>query len=343
MKTVLSPSLPVVWLSFALCVALIGYAGSKLSRYGDVIADKTGLGGTWIGLILVATVTSLPELVTGLSAVTLAQVPDIAVGNILGACVINLAMIVVLDLLDRGELVYSRASQGHILSAGFGTILIGFIGFNVLFAQHERRLSLGHVGAYTPIIMMIYAIAMLTVFRYERKQRAEFVEERVERYPDVTLRQAIWRYAGASVLVVGAGIALPFVGAALADAMGWHQTFVGTLLVAFATTLPEMAVTVSALRIGALDMAVSNLLGSNLFNIFLIAIDDLAFVRGPLLSHVSPLHVVSALSAVIMNGIAIVGLFYRPRVRVFRTVGWASLCLLAVYLLNSFILYLYTQ
>lgn len=343
MKTVLSPSLPVVWLSFALCVALIGYAGSKLSRYGDIIADKTGLGGTWIGLILVATVTSLPELVTGLSSVTLAQVPDIAVGNILGACVINLAMIVVLDLLDRGELVYSRASQGHILSAGFGVILIGFVGFNVLFAQHERGLSLGHVGAYTPVIIMIYAIATLTVFRYERSQRAEFVEERVERYPDVTLRRAIWRYAGASVLVVGAGIALPFVGAALAETMGWHETFVGTLLIAFATTLPEMAVTLSALRIGALDMAVSNLLGSNLFNVLILAIDDLAFVRGPLFFHVSPLHVVSALSAVMMNGIAIVGLFYRPRARVFRTVGWASLCLLAVYLLNSFIMYLYTQ
>ena len=99
--------------------------------------------------------------------------------------------------------------------------------------------------------------------------------------------------------------------------------------------------TVSALRIGALDLAISNLLGSNLFNIAIIAIDDLFYLKGPLLSHVSGLHAVSALSVVMMSGVAVVGLFYRPPTRVFRTVGWTSLLLLSIYLLNTFFLYLY--
>ena len=125
--------------------------------------------------------------------------------------------------------------------------------------------------------------------------------------------------------------------------MGWHKTFVGTLFVAIATSLPELAVTVAALRIGALDMAIGNLLGSNLFNIVILALDDLFFLKGPLLAHVSSVHAVSALSALVMTGIVIVGLLYRPKTRVLGAVGWISLGLMTVYLLNSFVLYLYGE
>jgi cation:H+ antiporter len=336
----LSPAV-IAWLEFSLCAALIAAAGSRLSRYGDIIAEKTGLGGAWIGLALMATVTSLPELVTGVSAVALADAPDIAVGNVLGACIINLTMIVILDLLHRGESIYTRASQGHVLSASFGIIMAGFVGFSVLFSQHGEMMSLYHVGVYSPFLLLLYGVAMRALFRYERSQRAAAVEERVERYPDITLREALIRYGLAASVVVAAGLWLPYVGRDIAQAMAWQETFVGTLFVAFATTLPEIVVTISALRIGALDLAVSNLLGSNLFNLVIVAIDDIVYLKGPLLSSVSSLHAVSALSVVMMSGVAVVGLFYRPRERLFHTVGWTSLLLLSLYLLNAFFLYLY--
>jgi len=193
----------------------------------------------------------------------------------------------------------------------------------------------------SPLLLLLYAVAIRTLFRYERSQRAEAVEERVERYPHITLRDAVIRYVLAAIVVVAAGLWLPYVGRDIAQAMAWQETFVGTLFVALATTLPEIVVTVSAVRIGALDLAVSNLLGSNLFNLVIIAIDDIVYVKGPLLSYVSPLHAVSALSVVMMSGVAVVGLFYRPRTRLFRTVGWTSLLLLSLYLLNTFFLYLY--
>ncbi len=331
----------VAWLQFLACAVLILLAGRQLSRYGDVIAEKTGLGGTWVGLILLATVTSLPELITGVSAVLLADAPDIAVGNVLGANVINLVMIVALDAFARGEPLFTRASQGHILAAGFGVILAGFVGFNILFAGHAGTPALGHVGLASPIIALIYGAAMLMVFRYERAQRARFVAEEAERYPHVTLRRAWTRYGLAALVVVAAALWLPFAAEALARVHGLSETFVGTLFVAVATTLPEMAVTVAALTLGAIDMAIGNLFGSNLFNLATIAVDDLFYLKGPLLAHVSDLHAVSALSAVMMSGIAIVGLLYRPRSRLFGTVGWASLMLLSVYLLNTFFLYLY--
>jgi cation:H+ antiporter len=326
-----------VWAEFGICAMLIAVAGSRLSRYGDVIAEKTGMGGTWIGLILLATVTSLPELITGASAVTLADVPNIAIGDALGSCVLNLMILVVLDMFSRGESIYARASHGHLLSAAFGVVLIGFVGFSVLLNRDGLHWSFFHIGLYTPILVALYLVAVRTVFRYERARQEEHVEESAARYPDITLRQAAVGYALSALVVIVAGAWLPFIGAAMAEAMGWQKSFVGTIFVAFATSVPELVVTLSALRLGALDMAVSNLLGSNLFDVLIIALDDVLYVKGPILAHVSSIHAVSAFSAVIMTGVVMVGVFYRARVRVLRKAGWVSMFLFAMYLLNTYI------
>ena len=328
-----------VWLEFAACATLIALAGARLSRYGDVIADRTGLSGRWIGVVLLATVTSLPELVTGISSVTVAMAPNIAVGDVLGSCVFNLAILVVLELLHRGESIYRRASQGQILAAAFGVVLIGFTGLNIILASHGVSLSIGRVGVYTPVIVVLYVVAVRTVFVHERSQAAAHAGPAGVRYPQFTLARAILGYAAAALVVVASGLWLPFVATRLARVMDWHTTFVGTLFIAGATSLPELAVSISALRIGALDMAIANLLGSNLFNIAIIAVDDLLFRQGPLLSHVSPLHATSAMSASVMTGIVIVGLLYRPRRRLVGAVGWIGLGLLTAYLLNAYALF----
>lgn len=331
----------LVWLNLALCIAAIGLAGARLSRYGDVIAEKTGLGRGWVGLILLATVTSLPELVTGLSAVTIARVPDIAVGDVLGSCVFNLAILVAVDFLHPAESIYARASRGHILSAAFGIVLIGLAGFSILLTRQDAMPAFGHVGLYTPVIVALYLLAMRTLYRYELREMAAFVEEVAERYPHISLKSAATGYALAAGVVVAAGTWLPFVGADISRQMGWHDSFVGTLLVAAATSAPELAVTLAAVRLGALDMAVANLLGSNLFDILILAIDDLFYLDGPLLAAVSPVHAVSALTAIVMTGAAVIGLFYRPTGQLWRSVSWISLGLLALYLLNSYVLFHY--
>ena len=331
----------LVWLEFAACLALVGIAGPSLSRSGDVIADKTGLSGSWVGLILMATVTSLPELATGISAVTVARAPDIAVGDLFGSCVFNLAILIALDFIQRGESVYRRVRQGHILSAGLGVVLIGFAGLSLMLHGQGASFTIGHVGGYTPVIFVIYALGMRAVFSYERDHREQAAEDAAARYPRVTLRRAVTSYGVAAVVIVGIGTALPFVAAALAAVMGWQRTFVGTLLVATVTSLPELVVSIAAVRIGAVDMAIANLLGSNLFNMLVLGIDDLLYARGPLLYHVSPMHAVSAMSAVIMSGIVIVGIVYRSDRRLFRTVGWISLGLFTMYLFNSYVLYLH--
>lgn len=331
----------LLWLQLLFCLAIIGYAGYFLSRYGDIIAEKSGMSASWVGLILLATATSLPELVTGISAVSFANAPNIAVGDVLGSTVFNLLILVLLDALYRRETLYSCAAQGHILSASLGAILIAFAGFSLLLDQAGLSPALAHVGLYSPFIVLVYLVAMRAVYSYERRTRSEYVEASAERYPDVTLRSAVKGYALAAAAVVLAGSWLPFVAKDISDLMDWGQSFVGTLLVAAVTSAPEAAVTLSALRIGALDMAIANLLGSNLFDIIILAVDDLFFTEGPLLARVDASHALTAFTAVMMSALVIVGLVFRPQRRAVLGLTWVSLGLFLLYVLNSWILFQY--
>lgn len=325
------------WVELAFCAAVIAVAGSALVRYGEVIARRMGLSRSWIGLVLLATATSLPELFAGVSSVTVANAPNIAVGDALGSCLFNLLLMVLLDALSRDEPMYRRIDQGHILTAGFGVILIGAVGALILLGRDQLDLRIAHVSGYTPLIIILYLVAVRAASDYERRTPRPPIEEA----EGMGLREALLRYVGAAVLVVAAGVWLPFIGQTIAATMGWKTTFVGTMLIAGATSLPELVVSISALRIGAVDMAIGNILGSNLFDMVVLAIDDLAYTRGSLLAAVAPAHAITAFAAVIMSGIFIVALLYRPETRLRGTLGWVSLSMLLVYLFSSYAVYLH--
>jgi cation:H+ antiporter len=326
----------ILLLQFAACALIILIGGYALTRFGQAISAATGIGSSWIGLALLASVTSLPELASGVSAVTLAHAPDIAVGDVLGSCVFNLVLLAIVDAVHRPASLYSRAGTSHLLAAGFGVMLLAFVAAMLVLEQLAPQPALFHIGAYMPAIVLGYAVALRTSFGHEREQP-------VSSQPPVgdvmTLRRALIGYVAAASVVVAAGVWLPNVGVALARSLGWHDSFVGTLFVAAATSLPEAAVSLAALRLGAIDMAVSNLLGSNLFNVLILVVDDLAYTRGPLLAAVAPVHVVSALTALVMTGLVIVALVVRPRSHLLGVMGWVSWLLVVLYLVNAWLLF----
>ena len=181
----------LIWLQFLIATAVIGVAGYQLSRYGDVIAERTGVGRTLIGVIMVATVTSLPELVAGVSAVAVADVPNIAIGDALGSCIFNLLILLFLELGYPRASIYTLAAQSHILSAGFTIVLIGVVALAVLVG--DQTPGLGHVGLYTPVILIGYVVAMRIVLHYELREARARPKEKL-RYPDITLRRAVVGY-----------------------------------------------------------------------------------------------------------------------------------------------------
>jgi cation:H+ antiporter len=329
----------LLWFELAVCAAIIAVAGTMLTKYGDAVARLSGLSRSWVGLVLLATATSLPELFTGVSAVGLVNVPNIAVGDALGSCVFNLLLLVLLDELSRKEPMYRTIDQGHILTAAFGVIMIGTFGALILLGRDPLDLRILHISGYTPLIIIIYFVAMWAAFDYARRSKP--LQPVLETGPGLTLRCALFRYLMAAVVVAAAGSWLPFIGNDITKAMGWKPTFVGTLLIAGTTSLPELVVSISALRIGAVDMAIGNLLGSNLFDILILGIDDIAYTKGPLTSAIAPAHAITAFSAVIMSGIFIVAMLFRPQSRLRGTISWVSLAMLMVYVFGAYAVYIH--
>lgn len=326
-----------LWAAFIICTAVIVYSGTRLSKYGDIIAEKTGLGRTWIGVVLMASVTSLPELVTGISSVTYAGTPDIAVGDVLGSCVFNMLILSFLDAMHRTP-ISSKAHHGHVLSAGFGILLLGLAATSLF--MNKLIIPLGWIDLYTMFFIFIYFIAMRLVYFYEKRQFSAFVKEvAVElRYKDIPTKKAIMNYSINALFVIIAAVFLPKIGEGIAEQTGLGQTFVGNIFIAVSTSLPEVVVSMAAVKIGAIDLAIGNLFGSNIFNIFILALDDIFFTDGALLSYASPNHIISALSAIAMTTIAIIGLTYRTEKKPLF-LAWDSIGIIVVYAINLMLLY----
>jgi cation:H+ antiporter len=167
----------MIWLQFVTTALLIVLAGVRLARFGDVLGEKSGLGRSWIGVVLLAATTSLPELFTGFGATVLAALPDIAVGDVLGSCMFNLLILSFMDAVQP-EPLSTRAHQGHALSIGFGLLSIGIAGLGLL--GGARLPPLGWVGLYTPVLFGLYFVSMRLIFTHEQHRRVREIREVAE-------------------------------------------------------------------------------------------------------------------------------------------------------------------
>jgi cation:H+ antiporter len=306
---------------FALSAAVIVYAGTKLTRYGNQIADITGLGGLWIGVVLMASATSLPEVFTTISA-SLLDAPDIAAGDLFGAGMSNMLTLGLIDLMHRQKRLWQQAAFDHALSAGLAMFLTGLAGFFVLYGMDVKH---GGVGLGSLLLLLFYVFGMRLVFRQESlKRRQQEQEKVVEAQADDEPRQARRRDGlrragigfGASALALL--ITAPFLAGSaeeIAERSGITETFVGTSLVAITTSLPELVTATAAVRLGAFDLAVGNLFGSNAFNMAAFFFADLAFRRGSIFAAVSDAHAMTALWSVLLMSIALMGIIYRVEKR----------------------------
>lgn len=328
----------MIWLQFLAAALVIVLAGVRLARYGDVLGEKMGLGRSWAGLVLLAATTSLPELFTGFGATALAPLPNIAIGDVLGSCMFNLLILSFMDAIQP-EPISARAHQGHALSIGFGLLLISIAGLGLL--ADVRLPPLGWIGMSTPILIVLYFVAMRVVFTHQKQTRARESKEVAEElnYAEVPLRTAVLHYVVAALLVVSAALVLPQLGAEIARQTGLGEAFVGSLFIAITTSLPEIVVSLAAVRIGAIDLGVGNILGSNLFNLLILGLDDVFYVGGPLLAEASPSHSVAIVAIVAMNGLFLTGLTYRVLTKRFA-VAWDTGAIAAFYVVAVALTYL---
>ena len=329
----------MVWLKFLACLIIILFAGTKLARYGDAIAEKTGLGGIWVGLIFLAAITSAPELVTGVSSVALVGLPDLGLGTLLGSCLFNLSILALLDILHRPAPILSRASSRHMVLAGLGILLIAFAAGSIFWGEKLSGLALGWVGIPSLIIVIVYLVAIRQMFRFERSHPVPQPEIASPRYAKIPLKTVYLRFILAAIAVIGTGIWLSFIGDEIAMTTGWGTTFVGSLFLAIGTSLPELVVAVAALRLGAVDMAVANILGANMLDVAHIFTVDLFYSKGPVLSSVSRAHLITAAVVAVMNLLVIIGLRFRQKRKTFIVISWYTPALIGLYILGAYALF----
>jgi cation:H+ antiporter len=309
------------WAVFFLSAAVIVYAGAKLSRYGDRIADLTGLGGLWIGVVLMAAATSLPEIFTDVSA-ALMNAPDLAAGDLFGSNMANMLILGIIDLMHRQKRIWQQAAFEHALSAGLALSLTACAAFFVLLGSDVKH---GGIGLGSMLLLLFYVFGMRVVFKQEiMKRRQREHELVVEGQTDEAAKQPGKREGlrhasiGFAAATLGLLVAAPFLAGSasqIAEQSGVSTTFIGTSLVGITTSLPELVTATAAVRLGAFDLAVGNLFGSNAFNMAAFFFVDIAYRSGPLFNAVSDAHAMAALWSILLMSIAVMGIIYRVEQR----------------------------
>lgn len=292
----------MIWLTFFLSAAVIVLAAIKLAEYGDAIGYRTGLGSMFIGTLLVASATSLPELLTAINSIR-QDVVDLAAGGMLGSNMFNMFLLGVLSLLFFRQRVLRRVAMKHALS---GSVAIFVIGLATFFILARIPLRIGWVGLDSLLVAGTGVGGMWLIWANAPGAPAVPAEPGEEK--DIpSLRRALVGFTLAAVVLVLASPHLVRSSAAIADATGLSTGFIGTLALATITSLPELVTIIAAVRIGAHDMAVGNLFGSNLFNTFALGLADLFYTRGNLLSAISPGLALVGLLGMLLSGVGLIG------------------------------------
>ena len=310
-----------------LSALLIAAAGTVLARSGDAIAARTNLGGVWIGSVFLAMATSLPEISTNIAAVRI-NAPDLAVGDAFGSSMANMLILAIINLLPTGSGLFRKATLDHALYASLAIILTCIAAVVIL--VHPTRAYLG-LGPGSVLLVVVYLVGSRAVFRRSAlARRAAMTEEMSgstpapvtetdaaspDARPKHTLRRAVAMFAAGALVMLLAAPRFARSAEEIAVATGVGATFVGTWLVGLATSLPELVTSLAAVRMRAYDMAVGNLFGSNAFNMTIFVLLDAVHAGPPILGVVSPMHVISALSAVVLMAIGTAALVYRTQGR----------------------------
>ncbi len=332
----------MVWLEFFICVIMVIAASNVLSKYADVIAEKTGLGRAWVGAILLAGVTSLPEMVSGITAVTVLNAPNLAFGGIIGSNMFNLTLIAVMDVAYQPGSILSKAQEGHILAGGLGILLMGLIAGSQLIGSVSNGAGVAGVSFVSLGVVGIYLFGARLLARFQRRRLQEVLEQEAEvlQYDKISPRRTYLTFIGAALIVVVAGVWLGSIVDRIADETGLGRSFVGAVFLGVSTSLPEITASLAAVRLGAIDLAIGNVLGSNLFNVTLLALYDVFDGGRNFWAAMSPANALGTIVSIMMTAVIIISLIYRASPRTPFRVQWDALALLGMYLGGLSLLYL---
>lgn len=316
---------------FSGLAALTVIAGYYLTCLGDTIAEETGFGHNIVGFVLLAAITSLPELSTSITGATLGQA-ELVFGNMVGSNIFN-TLIIGLILVGMGWKIRIEGHVKNVLSGAMGMAMAAIAGMLIV-------LKAGYSGI---VLIAAYLVMMAIHYRFERKEMMSR-EAKAPAFHFRKLASVYLKFTFFSVIIVIAGYLMTGVCDRIAvtpfhvggSALLLGRTFVGQMFLAVATSLPELIVSFSAVKLGKTDMAYANVFGSNIFNMAILGISALVY-RGNMFADVGIHIYFSFFAFMLMVSIAVISLKYRMQNRI----RWDGLAILGLFLLNA--LYLFNR
>ncbi len=330
----------MIWIIFLLAALAVLISGQKLTKAGDELAEVTGMSRGFVGVILLGFVTSLPEMVSTLSATVFVNAPDLALGNIFGSNAANLAILALLDLIivQKVQGKRHRLDPENQLTAYLSLIIISL----ALMGLASRGFwHIFHVDLFSVFIATAYIIGLQKLRKFQlvaataRTDNSEIPETKQKIIPP-ELKRSLLINAG---VIVAASMALATSAEHIAAVTGWGSTFVGNSLLAIATSLPEIVVTFSAVKIGSFAMAAGNIFGSNLFNIAILALADLCFFRSSIFAAASQSQSLIAAIGLFMSGLYLFSGLYGSQRKLAGRWPVDSLLVVGVYLFSLYALF----
>ncbi|OOC48706.1 cation transporter [Thioalkalivibrio versutus] len=319
-------------IAFGIAAVVIIIAGSRLARVADELADRTGLGEALFGIFLLAGVTSVPDFAATLTAALDAR-PDLAMSNAMGSMAANLAFLGIADVVYRkANLEHAVASPTTLMQAALLIVLLAL----PLLAIASPPVSMWGLHPITPVIVVAYLFGLYLVRSTKNKpmwfprRTRQTVPDKPERHRHGGLGRAWISFIGLAAVTGIAGWVLMEAAKVISDQTGLSETMVGGLLTALATSSPELVTTIAAIRRGALTLAVSNIFGTNCFNILVVAAADGGYPGGSIYHDMAPVQMTWGLISILMTAILLLGMVRRETYGVGR-IGFESALVLAVY------------
>ncbi len=321
-----------IFVFFALAYIII-ISGKRLSICGDKMGEEMGLEKSWVGIIMLASITSLPELITSSSS-TLMGNPGMAISNVFGSNLFNVFIIFILDIFFIKNSFSSSVSMKNYLSAFFSILLTIVFLLGFVFG----KITLFKISIVSIVLFVLYFVAIKLIYEFEHKYDFDDPEEiNPEDAIVMSFKQAKQGFAISGLTVIATGIALSYTADRIAVTpifgVSLGESFVGVVLLALATSLPELTVTLQAVRMGSFNMAAGNILGSNIFNITIIFIADLLYREGSIFKSLTEFHIISAIFSLIVLVVFMIGILFREKKRKIDSWIIGILYILAMYIL----------
>lgn len=324
--------LGLIGLIFCLAALLVWWGGRQLPEVAAAIGRRSGIGDAFAGMLLLGGITTLPELATTSSAAAFGA-EALGLSNALGSIAFNLILLALADaVLGRAALTSMIAAPATLLQGVLGMLLLA--GVAAIIAAGDT--AIGPVGAGTAVLLAGCLFSLRIAAHYAARPGWRVVDPLPDVAPDEpsmlqhSRARLAARLAGLAAIVLAGGLLLSQTGEAIAVRTPLGEGLVGMVLLAIATSLPELTAITAAVRGRYYEMAVGDIFGANLFNVAMIFLIDLVSPGPPVLGEAGAFHIFAALIGLMLTGIFVVGLLERAD-RTFLRMGWDSVAALVLY------------